>query len=96
MKPMNWRDYITVDPEICHRRACITGTRVLGTTVLDNLAADLNPKEITTSYPSITRESAQAAVCYATELVKERVVSLGEPESSGYKGSNSRSINSIC
>ena len=45
MKPMNWRDYITVDPEICHGRACITGTRVLVTTVLDNLAADLNPEE---------------------------------------------------
>ena len=33
MKPMNWRDYITVDPEICHGRACISGTRVLVTTV---------------------------------------------------------------
>ena len=31
-KPVNWRDYITVDPEICHGRACITGTRVLVTT----------------------------------------------------------------
>ena len=96
MKPMNWRDYITVDPEICHGRACITGTRVLVTTVLDNLAADLNPEEITTSYPSITRESVQAAVCYAAELAKERVVSLAESANSGYKGSNSRSINSIC
>ena len=96
MKPMNWRDYITVDPEICHGRACITGTRVLVTTVLDNLAADLNPEEITTSYPSITRESVQAAVCYAAELAKERVVSLGESVSSGNKGFNSRSINSIC
>ena len=60
MKPMNCRDYITVDSEICHGRTCITGTRVLVTTALDNLAADLNPKEITTSYPSITRESGQA------------------------------------
>ena len=46
---LNWRDYITVDPEICHGRACIMGTRVLVTTVLDNLAADLNPEEITTT-----------------------------------------------
>ena len=75
---MNWRDHITVDPEICHGRACITGTRVLVTTVLDNLAAGLDSDEIMRSYPSITRESIQAAVCYAAELASERVVSLSE------------------
>ena len=73
---MNWRNHITVDPRICHGRACITGTRVLVTTVLDNLAAGLNPDEITSSYPSLTRESIQAAVCYAAELAKERVISI--------------------
>lgn len=77
-KPMNWREHITVDPEICHGRACITGTRVLVTTVLDNLAAGLDSEEIMRSYPSISRESIQAAVCYAAELASERVVSLSE------------------
>ncbi len=75
---MNWRDHITVNPEICHGRACITGTRVLVTTVLDNLAAGLDSEEIMRSYPSITREAIQAAVCYAAELANERVVSLSE------------------
>ena len=67
---MNWRNHITVDPGICHGRACITGTRVMVTTVLDNLASGLDPDEITRSYPSLTRESIQAAVCYAAELAK--------------------------
>ena len=80
MKPINWRDHVTFDPEICHGRVCITGTRVLVTTVLDNLAAGLDSEEITRSYPSITRESVQAAVCYATELAKERAVSLSGGE----------------
>ena len=75
-EPMNWRDHITVDPMVCHGRACIVGTRVLVTTILDNLAAGLDAGEITKSYPSITRESVQAAVCYAADLAKERVVSL--------------------
>ena len=69
---MNWRDHITVDPEICHGRACITGTRVLVATILDNLAAGLDSGEIAKSYPSITGGSVQAAVCYAAELAKER------------------------
>ena len=73
---MNWREHITVDPEICHGRACITNTRVLVSTVLDSLAAGLSPHEITKSYPSITRESVHAAVCYAAELARERAASL--------------------
>ena len=73
---LNWRDYITVDPAVCHGRACITGTRVLVTTVLDNLAAGLNTEEIIRSYPSVTPESVQATMCYAADLAKERVLSL--------------------
>ena len=73
---MNWREHVTVDPEVCHGRACITGTRVLVTTILDNLAAGLDSEEITKSYPSITKESVQAAVCYAAELAKEGTVAL--------------------
>ena len=25
---MDWQDYITVDPSICHGKACVKGTRV--------------------------------------------------------------------
>ena len=73
---LNWRDHITVDPMICHGRACVTGTRVLVTTILDNLAAGMQVEDIVKSYPSITRQSVQAAVAYAADLAKERVLSL--------------------
>jgi uncharacterized protein (DUF433 family) len=67
---VDWRDYITVDPEVCHGRACIAGTRVLVTTVLDNLAAGRTSEEIVRSYPSVTLDSVQAALCYAAELAR--------------------------
>ncbi len=35
---MDWRDYITVDPSVCHGQACVTGTRIMVTVILDNLA----------------------------------------------------------
>ena len=73
---MDWRDYIIVDPEICHGKACIAGTRVLVTTVLDNLASGMDSEEITRSYPSVSPEAVRAALCYAAELASERVVSL--------------------
>ena len=67
---MNWRIHIAVDPEVWHGRACIANTRVLVTTVLDNLAAGLSPAEITRSYASITTEFVRAARCYAAELAR--------------------------
>jgi uncharacterized protein (DUF433 family) len=73
---MNWQNYITVDPAICHGRACIKGTRIMVSVVLDNLAAGLSVKEIINSYPSLTPEAIQAAMAYAAELARERVVTL--------------------
>ena len=64
---MDWRDHITVHPDVCHGRPCIAGTRVPVTTVLDNLAAGLDAEAITKSYPSLTRESVRAAVAYAAD-----------------------------
>ena len=73
---MDRRNHTTVDPEVCYDEACIAGTRVPVTTVLDNLAADMDSEEITKSYPSVSREDVRAALCYAAALANERVVSL--------------------
>ena len=73
---MKWQDYITVDPTVCHGRACMRGTRIMVSVVLDNLAAGLTPDEIVRSYPSLSRESVQAAIAYAAELGRERVVAM--------------------
>src|SRR5919109_40581 len=58
---MNWQDYITVDPAVCHGKACITGTRIMVSIVLDNLAAGLTPEDIVHSYPSLCREASHEA-----------------------------------
>ncbi len=73
---MNWREYISVDPTICHGKACITGTRIMVSVILDNLAAGLSVEEILESYPTLTRDSVKAAVAYAAELTRERQITL--------------------
>ncbi len=73
---MKWQDYITVDPKVCHGKACIKDTRVMVSVILDNLAAGSTPDEIVRSYPSVSREAIQAAIAYAAELARERVVSI--------------------
>jgi len=70
---MNWQDRITVDPEVCHGKACIKGTRVMVSVVLDNLAAGESAEEIMQGY-HLQREDVQAAMAYAAELARERII----------------------
>jgi uncharacterized protein (DUF433 family) len=62
---MDWKDHITVDPDICHGQACIKGTRIMVSVVLDNLAAGQQIDEIVQSYPSLAPEDVNAAIAYA-------------------------------
>jgi len=73
---MDWREHITVDPDICHGKPCIKGTRVMVSVILDNLAAGQTTEEITQSYPSVGSEDVRAAIAYAADLARERVVLL--------------------
>ena len=73
---MNWRDYISVDSAVCHGKACIRGTRIMVSVILDNLASGQTAGEIIRSYPSVTQESVQAAIAYAADLARERVVGM--------------------
>ncbi len=73
---MKWQDRVTVDPQICHGQACVSGMRVMVSVVLDNLAAGLTRQEILDSYPSLKNEDIDASISYAAELVRERFVPL--------------------
>jgi len=68
---ISWRDHITVDPLVCHGKACITGTRVMVSVILNNLAAGLTLDEIRQSYPSVRPEDIRAAMAYGAELARE-------------------------
>lgn len=67
----NWQDRITSDPEICHGKTCIRGTRIMVSVVLDNLADGLTPEEIVAEYPPLTLEDVEASRAYAATLIRE-------------------------
>jgi uncharacterized protein (DUF433 family) len=77
---MNWRDRISVDPLICHGKACIKGTRIMVSVILDNLAAGIDQEEILKSYPSLTSDDIHAVIAYAAELARERFVPMAVGE----------------
>jgi uncharacterized protein (DUF433 family) len=73
---MDWKQRIAVDPLVCHGKACIKGTRIMVSVILDNLANDLPEEEILKSYPSVTSDDIKAAIAYAAELSRERLVAI--------------------
>jgi uncharacterized protein (DUF433 family) len=73
---MNWTERISVDPTVCHGRACIKGTRIMVSVVLDNIAAGVSTNELLKSYPALSADDIQAALEYAAELARERTVYL--------------------
>jgi uncharacterized protein (DUF433 family) len=68
---IEWRQYLTSDPEVCGGELCAQGTRVLVTNILDSLAEGATHEEILRSYPSLKPEHIQAALAYAAELARE-------------------------
>ena len=67
MSTMNWRDRISLNPSVCHGKPCITGTRILISAILDNLASGISLKEILRSYPSLTENDVHATLKDAAE-----------------------------
>jgi uncharacterized protein (DUF433 family) len=64
---------IQVSPAVCGGMACIKGTRIDVSTILDSLADGMTPEEIVDHLPQLTREDIRAAIAYASELAREQV-----------------------
>lgn len=73
---MDWREHIRVDPRIMHGTACFAGTRVPVSVVLDNLAVGEPAARILEQYPTLRAEHIPAALAYAAELARERIVDV--------------------
>jgi uncharacterized protein (DUF433 family) len=73
---IDWHDRISIDSSICHGKACVRGTRIMVSVVLDNLAAGVTTEEILTSYPSLLQEDISAVLAYAADLAHERTEPL--------------------
>ena len=77
---MNWEDYISVDPEICHGKPCIKGTRVLVETIVASLEDGMTADQIHSHYPSISYQSIEALARYAEEQRQAAAVPAAEPD----------------
>lgn len=73
---MDWKPYITSDPQIMHGAVCFQGTRIPVSAVLDNLAAGETPERVLDQYPSLKPKHISAVLGYAADLARERIVPI--------------------
>jgi len=73
---LEWQERISINPQVCHGKACVRGTRVMISVILDNLAAGVPREELLESYPSLEELDIQAALAYAAELAREGTAEL--------------------
>ena len=64
----DWRERISSDPQVCHGKPCIRGTRIMVSVILDNVADGMQPADIVAQYPPLVLEDIQAALAYAAAL----------------------------
>lgn len=67
---------ITIDPEICHGKPTIRGSRLMVSTILELLASGMSADEIVTDYPALEIEDIMACLDYAALLAKFQTVTL--------------------
>jgi uncharacterized protein (DUF433 family) len=69
-------DRTSIDPQICFGKPCIKGTRIWVSHILDFLASSETEDQILATYPQLQPEDIRAALAYAAEVARERIVPI--------------------
>ncbi|MCA1558793.1 MAG: DUF433 domain-containing protein [Acidobacteria bacterium] len=73
---MRWQDYIVSTPDTLHGAPRFRDTRIPVSLVLDNLAAGATAEELHNDYPTLPPDAVRAALAYAADLARDRIVPL--------------------
>ena len=65
---------VSVDPNVCFGKPCIRGTRIWVSLIVDNLAEGIPEDEILAAHPALSRDDIHAALAFAAEMTRERVI----------------------
>ena len=67
---------ISVDPAVAFGKPCIKGTRIWVSLILDFLAEGSSEQDILREYPQLVAADIRAALAYAAEIARERVIDI--------------------
>lgn len=74
MARIEWREHITVDPDLHHGDPCITGTRIPVATIVGSLADGMTSEEILEAYPQLTPADIHGALAYAADVMRQELL----------------------
>lgn len=64
---MDYRNYITIEPDKRGGKPCVRGLRITVYEVLEYLASEMTEAEILEDFPDLTREDLKACIGYAAD-----------------------------
>jgi uncharacterized protein (DUF433 family) len=64
---MNYRDYITLEPNKRGGKPCVRGLRITVYEVLEYLASEMTEQEILEDFPDLTHDDLKACLAYAAD-----------------------------
>ena len=64
---MDYRNYITIEPDKRGGKPCIRGLRITVQDVLEYLASGMTEEEILDDFPDLTREDIKACLAFAAD-----------------------------
>lgn len=73
IQAMDYRDYITIEPDKRSGKPCIRGMRITVQDVLEYLASGMTEGEILDDFPDLTREDIQACLAFAADRERKLI-----------------------
>jgi uncharacterized protein (DUF433 family) len=68
---------ISINPNICHGKPTVAGTRIMVAQVLDLLEAGKTPQQIVSDYfPDLSDEDVRACIRFAKQLVENEEIEV--------------------
>jgi len=64
---MNYRDYITIEPNKRGGKPCVRGLRITVYEVLEYLASEMTESQILDDFPDLTHEDLKACIALAAD-----------------------------
>jgi uncharacterized protein (DUF433 family) len=70
---VNYRDYITIDPNKRGGKPCVRGLRITVYEVLEYLASDMSEEQILHDFPDLTHEDLKACIAFAADRERKLI-----------------------
>ncbi|HXT64495.1 MAG TPA: DUF433 domain-containing protein [Pyrinomonadaceae bacterium] len=70
---MDYRDYITIDPNKRAGKPCVRGLRITVYEVLEYLASDMTEEQILADFPDLTRNDLKACIAFAADRERKLI-----------------------